>query len=185
MALDDIILRSETHSPLTTKGSVLTWTELDENFINIYEDSKDLRSLINNGGDYIYFHFENSIPQYVGGITQYGAIKLPPPQMGSTYAFHSTYRPLEFIAPIGSLLLDTSGFIPEPVFFINSSTHVVDLKIIPGMPAQFSTYTTHLNGSHASQPGYYRGEFTITMVEDDIVVFHREYVYIMQLDPIL
>lgn len=36
MALQDIILRSTTYSPLTTKGSELTYTELDENFIELY-----------------------------------------------------------------------------------------------------------------------------------------------------
>jgi len=37
MAIQDIILRSSTHSPLTTKGSELTYTELDGNFIEIYD----------------------------------------------------------------------------------------------------------------------------------------------------
>jgi hypothetical protein len=37
MAIQDIILRSSTHSPLTTKGSELSYTELDGNFIEIYD----------------------------------------------------------------------------------------------------------------------------------------------------
>lgn len=37
MALNDLILRSESHSPLTTKGSELTYAELDGNFINLYD----------------------------------------------------------------------------------------------------------------------------------------------------
>lgn len=37
MAIQDIILRSSSHSPLTTKGSELTYTELDGNFIEIYD----------------------------------------------------------------------------------------------------------------------------------------------------
>jgi hypothetical protein len=37
MAIQDIILRSSTHSPLTTKGSELTYGELDGNFIEIYD----------------------------------------------------------------------------------------------------------------------------------------------------
>lgn len=37
MALQDLILRSESHSPLTTKGSELTYAELDGNFIELYD----------------------------------------------------------------------------------------------------------------------------------------------------
>ena len=37
MALNDIILRSSSHSPLTTKGSELTYGELDGNFIELYD----------------------------------------------------------------------------------------------------------------------------------------------------
>jgi hypothetical protein len=37
MAIQDIILRSTTFAPLTNKGSELTYTELDNNFIEIYD----------------------------------------------------------------------------------------------------------------------------------------------------
>jgi hypothetical protein len=37
MALNDLILRSESHPPLTTKGSELTYGELDGNFIQLYD----------------------------------------------------------------------------------------------------------------------------------------------------
>ena len=36
MAKEDIILRSTVNAPLTTKGSALTWVELDANWIEIY-----------------------------------------------------------------------------------------------------------------------------------------------------
>ena len=42
MNTKNIILRSETHSPLTTKGSSLSITDFDNNNINIYEDFVDL-----------------------------------------------------------------------------------------------------------------------------------------------
>lgn len=45
MALQDLILRSESHSPLTTKGSELTYAELDGNFIELY----DYLSAMNSG----------------------------------------------------------------------------------------------------------------------------------------
>ena len=37
MAIQDLILRSESHPPLTTKGSELTYAELDGNFIELYD----------------------------------------------------------------------------------------------------------------------------------------------------
>ena len=37
MALNDLILRSSIHAPLTTKGSELTYAELDGNFIDLYD----------------------------------------------------------------------------------------------------------------------------------------------------
>lgn len=42
MNTKNIILRSETHSPLTTKNSSLSITDFDNNNINIYEDFVDL-----------------------------------------------------------------------------------------------------------------------------------------------
>ena len=46
MAIQDIILRSTTNPPLTNKGSELTYTELDTNFIEIY----DYLTSMNAGG---------------------------------------------------------------------------------------------------------------------------------------
>jgi hypothetical protein len=43
-----IILRTVTHAPLTTKGSQLTWSELDNNQAKIYDDLKMLQGV--NGG---------------------------------------------------------------------------------------------------------------------------------------
>lgn len=47
MALQDLILRSEAHPPLTTKGSELTYAELDGNFIELY----DYLSAMNSGSE--------------------------------------------------------------------------------------------------------------------------------------
>ncbi len=37
MAKEDILLRATSNPPLTTKGSVLSWGELDANWIEIYD----------------------------------------------------------------------------------------------------------------------------------------------------
>lgn len=47
MALQDIILRSSSHAPLTTKGSELTYTELDGNFIEIYDAVASINDISN------------------------------------------------------------------------------------------------------------------------------------------
>lgn len=44
MALNDLILRSESHPPLTTKGSELTYAELDGNFIELYDYLSSMNS---------------------------------------------------------------------------------------------------------------------------------------------
>jgi hypothetical protein len=65
MAVEDIILRSVINVPLTTKGSQLTWEELDGNFIEIFNAflSNYLSSYVDaydNGTTY-----DNSIKNYV------------------------------------------------------------------------------------------------------------------------
>ena len=45
MAIQDIILRSSSHAPLTTKGSELTYGELDGNFIEIYDAVSSLNDV--------------------------------------------------------------------------------------------------------------------------------------------
>lgn len=54
--IEDIILRTTSNPPLTTKGSELTWVELDNNFIKIYN------ALV---AQYI----SSYIPAYDGGAT--------------------------------------------------------------------------------------------------------------------
>lgn len=66
MAIQDIILRSSSHSPLTTKGSELTYTELDGNFIEIYDAVTSLNDISNiapfditatySGTDYVSYN---------------------------------------------------------------------------------------------------------------------------------
>lgn len=45
MAITDILLRTVSHADLTTKNAVITWTEEDQNFIEIYESLKSLTSV--------------------------------------------------------------------------------------------------------------------------------------------
>jgi hypothetical protein len=68
MALTDIVLRSVSNPPLTTKGSSLTFTELDDNFVEIYNYLLSL----NNGGDIPIY--DNSTTYSNGNVVQYGNI---------------------------------------------------------------------------------------------------------------
>lgn len=68
MALTDIVLRSVSNPPLTTKGSSLTFTELDDNFVEIYNYLLSL----NNGGDIPIY--DNSTTYSSGNVVQYGNI---------------------------------------------------------------------------------------------------------------
>lgn len=44
MAIDDMILREVEHPPLTTKGSELTWAELDQNWIELFDELAGIRN---------------------------------------------------------------------------------------------------------------------------------------------
>jgi hypothetical protein len=66
MALNDIILRSVSNPPLVTKGSALTFTELDDNFIEVYNYLLSL----NNGGDLPLFDMATTYS--LGDIVKYG-----------------------------------------------------------------------------------------------------------------
>jgi hypothetical protein len=66
MALNDIILRSVTNPPLVTKGSALTFTELDDNFVEVYNYLLSL----NNGGDIPLFDMATTYS--LGDIVKYG-----------------------------------------------------------------------------------------------------------------
>jgi hypothetical protein len=66
MALNDIILRSVSNPPLVTKGSALTFTELDDNFIEVYNYLLSL----NNGGDLPLFDMGTTYS--LGDIVKYG-----------------------------------------------------------------------------------------------------------------
>jgi len=66
MGLNDIILRSVTNPPLVTKGSALTFTELDDNFVEVYNYLLSL----NNGGDIPLFDMATTYS--LGDIVKYG-----------------------------------------------------------------------------------------------------------------
>jgi len=65
MAVEDIILRSVINAPLTTKGSQLTWEELDGNFIEIFNAflANYLSSYVDAYSNAITY--DNSIKNYV------------------------------------------------------------------------------------------------------------------------
>lgn len=54
--IDDLILRSVINAPLTTKGTELTWAELDDNIVTIYNALNELYN-------------SSSIPAYSNAIT--------------------------------------------------------------------------------------------------------------------
>lgn len=82
MALNDIILRESSHSPLTTKGSRLTFGELDQNLIELYDAAKLAEaflaalganiapwdsSLTYYAGDEYYVSYGGNIYYFIGG----------------------------------------------------------------------------------------------------------------------
>lgn len=58
MAIDDLILREVSYPPLTTKGSALTFDDLDGNFINVYDAITDM----NSGGAIAPFNILTTYP---------------------------------------------------------------------------------------------------------------------------
>jgi hypothetical protein len=145
-----------------------------------------LQELVNAEQD-IRFTFDEFI-DYFGGIIIYGLPIFPEPQPGYTYSIVASDYTLENIFIYGEITdpnAKTTGFIPEPFYDFDPLTNAVTLKILTGYPAQFSSYTTHLEDPEYAQPGIYLGTFRLNLFRDAALYKTTLVYYTMDLQPIL
>lgn len=144
----------------------------------------DLNSPINF--DFLFDQFS----EYLGGITRYAAIAIPIPNDGATWSAESrneVYLQNEFTYDVCQTNSVTTGFIPDLIWRINESSGYiyVDLRIIPGLPAEFPNDTTHLESPQSACPGYYTGYARLNITRNSVVVKVITINYVMDLQPIL
>lgn len=140
------------------------------------------------------FSFD-SISKYSAGIIQYGAIVIKHPVDGNTWTATGDYSAITVTNLIryGSLSdpnAVTTGFIPTvPFNIINDDENgyiYIDLRIKPGLPAQFPEDPTNITGgSTYCASGMYTGQFTINVFSNSTLVDMKIITYTFDMPPLL
>lgn len=158
----------------------------------VYSYIPELLNPFDTNNEYFVFTFD-SIPKYIGGIVQYGALVFNAPDDGATWELEdaeitglnvgSIYNPIS----CGGGGSTSTGFIPNLIYGINNSglLWTVDLGIKPYLPVTFNDDRTHLTSPNYACSGTYNG-FAVLNIKRNGIIQERKYIsYLMDLEPLV
>jgi len=175
MALDDIILRSSTNAPLVTKGSELTYAELDGNFIELYEYLTNMNagSALSPWSIATTYTGTNYV-SYNGNIYK----QIASPSLGQVPDLNPAVWELSSVGALAheknkDQYLDFGGVNQVSATEVND---IVDNQIIVITPADF---TTAIAGSTLKPNRIYK--IDLTLAGFGFVSFNQPFLYIRSL----
>lgn len=175
MALDDIILRSSSNAPLVTKGSELTYAELDGNFIELYEYLTNM-----NAGSALApwsvatTYTGTNYVSYNGNIYQ----QISSPSLGQVPDLNPTVWQLSSVGALAheknkDQYLDFGGANQVSATEVND---IVDNQIIVITPTDF---TNAITGSTLKPNRIYKVDLTLAGLSS--ISFNQPFLYVRSL----